>query len=148
MFRTVMLWGLLATLAGCEPPPQAPKSTGDGLTISEARVRALIPGRDMTAAYFTAHNGGADPLLLVGAASDGARAVEMHVTVRDGGMMRMRRLDTVEIPAGGTVRFEPGGRHLMLFGVAELGKALDIELERADGTRTRVRFETIPMGGD
>lgn len=37
----------------------------------------------------------------------------------DGAVMRMRPLDRLEIPAGGTVRLGPGGNHLMFFGVSE-----------------------------
>lgn len=151
MFRALAQTVLLAWLAGCDMPPQTSAgdaTPADALTIREARVRGLIPGRDMTAAYFTAENHGGQPVVLVGASSGGARAVEMHVTVRDGEMTRMRRLSEVEIPAGGTVRFEPGGRHLMLFGVTQLDGGMDIDLERRDGTRSRVRFETIPMGGE
>lgn len=132
---------LVLLAAGC--------TDGEALEISDARVRALIPGQEKTVGYFTAHNAGAADLVLRSARSAGARAVEMHITTDDGGVARMRRLQEVVIPAGDTVRFEPGGRHLMLFGVPETGEAMEIVLETADGRQFPVRFETVSlMAGD
>ena len=63
-------------------------------------------------------------------------------------MMRMRRLSEVEVPAGGEVNFEPGGRHLMLFGVGALGEQVGIQLTGADGQTLEVLFEVVdPTGG-
>jgi len=125
-------------LAGC--------AEGRELEVREARVRAVIPGQDKTVGYFTARNTGDGDVVLSGASSPAARAVEIHTTIRDGDVARMRRLSEVVIPAGETVRFEPGSRHLMLFGVSELGVSAEIVLETADGERIPVTFETIPVG--
>ena len=116
------------------------------LEVSEARLRALIPGQDKTVGYFTARNSSDRDIVLIGASSTAARAIEMHTTIRDGDVARMRRLPEVVITPQDTVRFEPGGRHLMLFGVSELGTATDIVLETADGHRFAVSFETIAVG--
>jgi len=40
--------------------------------------------------------------------------VEMHGTITVDGMSRMREHEQLEIPAGETLSFEPGGLHLML----------------------------------
>jgi copper(I)-binding protein len=130
---------LLLLAAGCTP-------AGD-LDVSDARIRELIPGQDKTVAYLTLHNRGAAPITLVGAETDMARTVEMHTTRQDGDVMRMRRLTSVEIPAGGTVRFEPGGNHLMLFGVRSLTDPCEIRLAFADGGTRTVTFERIAIGG-
>lgn len=143
------LYGLLLAAAlaatGCSGPDAG--SSG-ALEISDARVRALIPGQDKTAGYFRARNSTADAMVLSGARSGQARSIEMHITVQDGDMMRMRRLDAVEIAPGETVRFEPGGRHLMIFGVDSLEAGIDIELQLRDGTTVPVHFETIATGGE
>jgi copper(I)-binding protein len=119
---------------------------GDGLEVIDARLRALIPGQDMTAGYFTLNNRGRAPITVVGAESDAARSIEMHTTVQDGEVVRMRRLQEVVVPPGEAVRFEPGGRHLMLFGVSSLHDATEVVLLRKDGKRVVVSFETIPLG--
>jgi len=116
------------------------------LEADDARIRDLIPGQDKTVAYVTLHNQGDTPLTLIGAETDVARTVEIHSTRKDGDVMRMRRLERVDIPAGGTVRFEPGGHHLMLFGVRSLGDHCEIRLNFADGVSRPVTFERIGIG--
>lgn len=61
-----------------------------------------------------------------------------------GGMMMMREVDGVALPAGERVVFEPGGYHLMLIGLAaplEVGTTFDIELEFATAAPMTVTFE-------
>lgn len=140
--RRLLLAALLAAVSGCSPAPPA------GLVIEDARVREPAPGRDMTAGYFTARNSTGQAIVLVGASSPAARAVEMHVTEANGDMMRMRQLEQVEIGAGETVRFEPGGRHLMLFGVTLAEDGLDIVFEHTDGASTTAHFRIVSLGGD
>jgi copper(I)-binding protein len=118
----------------------------DELVIDEARVRELIPGRDTTSAYLRVTNPGPEPVTISGAESPSARAIEFHVTERDGDMLRMRRLPSVTIAAGATVSFEPGGRHLMLFGVGNLADQVSIQLVLGDGTRQEVGFTRVAAG--
>ncbi|MBL8549823.1 MAG: copper chaperone PCu(A)C [Hyphomonadaceae bacterium] len=72
-------------------------------------------GRTTTAGYMVLRNSGDAPDRLVSASSPAAARVEIHETrAGAGGMMEMRKLDTgVVVPAGGEVRFAPGGLHLM-----------------------------------
>ena len=88
----------------------------------------------------------ASAFTLIGASSASVRAIEIHTTLMDDGVMRMRRLQSVAVPAGETVRFEPGGRHLMLFGVDTLEPELLVQLEFSDGTTRAVTFEQIAPG--
>ncbi|MGD8417836.1 MAG: copper chaperone PCu(A)C [Pseudomonadales bacterium] len=122
-------------------------SAASPLAVEDARVRALIPGQDKTVAYLNVHNPGRDAIVLVGAEAPHARAIEFHTTGREGDVMRMRRLSEVEIPPGGDVRFEPGGNHLMLFGVTSLEEHNDIRLIFADGRSQVVSFRRIAPGG-
>ncbi|MEO1495211.1 MAG: copper chaperone PCu(A)C [Pseudomonadota bacterium] len=88
------------------------------LTITGAYARATIGNAPNSAAYFEiASTGGADRLL--GAATPAARAVELHTTVKTGDIMKMQKIDAIEVPAGGTAELAPGGMHVMLLGVTE-----------------------------
>ncbi|MAU41360.1 MAG: hypothetical protein CMF31_07035 [Kordiimonas sp.] len=48
------------------------------------------------------------------------KKIELHTHSMDKGVMRMRRVESVAVPAGGQVEFRPGGLHLMLFGLHDL----------------------------
>jgi copper(I)-binding protein len=81
---------------------------------------------------------------LINAHSAAAANVELHNHVMEDGMMKMRRQDTVELPQGETVVFEPGGLHIMLIGLTgpmNSGESVDIELEFEDGSRKRAVFD-------
>lgn len=143
--RALLLGALLTALAGVGCSPAGPAAE---LMIEDARVREPAPGTDKTAGYFTLHNHSGAAVVITGASSPDARAVEMHVTESEGGMTRMRRIRQLEVDAGETVRFEPGGRHLMLFGVGALDDGIEISLQRSDGAAVTARFRTLSLGGD
>lgn len=65
-------------------------------------------------AYMTLTNRGTAPDRLIGARTDVAERVEVHTTMSQDGMMQMRPVDSVALPPGQTVRFEPMGLHFML----------------------------------
>ena len=138
MFCCIAFMALLA--AGCDTEPPAP------LQVDNARLRALIPGQDKTVGYFELHNSSAVPMTLIRAESEQVRAIEMHTTIIDDGIMRMRRRSSVTVPPATTIHFQPGGDHLMLFGVRSLEQKNLIRLIFEDGTALPVEFRQIPIG--
>lgn len=138
---------LLAAMLGACTGRGAPE-------VHHARVVMPPPGMDMAAGYFEIRNPGARALHLRSVSSPVFSSVEMHETVTEGGVSRMRELQSVEIPAGGSVRFEPGGKHLMLMG-ARPGSApsevcpLQLEILDADGgiQRLTADFALESAGG-
>ncbi len=66
------------------------------------------------ALYVTLRNVASDPDTLLGASSTAAEHVELHETIREGDVMRMRPVARLEIPAGATLEMKPGGIHIML----------------------------------
>ncbi|MGB3455895.1 MAG: copper chaperone PCu(A)C [Litorimonas sp.] len=85
------------------------------VTLSDPYIMAPLKGRDVAAGYFVAENDGA-AARLVAATSPVAEVVELHTHSMEGGVMKMREVEGVDLPAGESVTFEPGGLHLMLFG--------------------------------
>lgn len=102
--------------------------------ISGAWVRPGAAGQN-SAVYMTiANRTGADDR-LVEAAADVARAVEIHETVEENGVMRMRPVQGgLTLPRGGEVALKPGGRHVMLLGLTR-------ELKVGDRFPLELRFE-------
>jgi copper(I)-binding protein len=84
--------------------------------VDQAWIR-LSPNKDMpSSGYFVAHGGDMGGELR-GVLTDYALKVEMHETVSRNGVMSMKPISRVAIPAKGTVAFAPGAKHLMLWGV-------------------------------
>jgi len=117
--RTVvaLLLGLALALGACSGDGSGTAGgSGDGTPALEVgRAQASGPIAGASQLVVEVHNGGDGDDRLVGAESDAALAVEIHRTeITDEGRAVMRKLDGVELPAGETVRFRPGGLHLML----------------------------------
>jgi periplasmic copper chaperone A len=85
------------------------------LSTQDAWIRAT-PG-DVAAAYLTVHNSGTQPLAIIGVRSPRAAQAMIHETTLANGQSRMRPHERLEVRAGETVRFAPGGLHIMLQGL-------------------------------
>lgn len=84
------------------------------MVVSAPWARATPGTITIGAAYLTLTNRGTAPDRLIGARTEVAERVELHTTMTQDGMMQMRPLDSVALPSGQTVRFEPSGLHFML----------------------------------
>ena len=83
------------------------------VAISEAWVRASNPGQSVGAAYMTLNS--KQDATLVYAETERAGSVEMHSMTMTNGVMKMRSMEALPVPAGKPVKLAPGGLHLMLF---------------------------------
>jgi len=116
--RCLLLLGL-AALTACRAD-DAPLAGPASVQVAEgAYFRLPVAGRSVSSAYLTLHNGSGQAQVLTGFSSPQVRAIEMHQTVSVEGMMRMRRVPSYELLPGQTLRMQPGGYHLMLFGLPE-----------------------------
>lgn len=140
MWRALVLGVAVVVLDGC--------GQRSDLHADEAWVRLAAVPDAPAAAYFTLH-GGERPATLTGVAADGAARAEMHRSMTTGTMSAMRPLARVLVPADGDVRFAPGGRHVMLFGVdprVRPGGSLVLRLRYAGGGEERVVARVVAAG--
>lgn len=90
------------------------------LEVEDGYVRGLPPGQKNTAAFFTLHNDSERPWTLVRVETELAERVEIHRHDHVDGMMQMRQLPSLTLAAEARERFQPGGLHLMLMGLARM----------------------------
>jgi len=95
----------------------AGEHTPGDLSIAGPWSFELPPVSPNGAAYFRIENRGQASDRLVSAHSPVADRAEFHTHEMDGGVMKMHRVDSVEVPAQGEVAFKPGGLHVMLLGL-------------------------------
>ena len=81
--------------------------------------RALPPISKNGAVYLTLTNHGHLSDQLIGAATPIAEYTEIHTHRMEDGMMKMRKVDQVELPHNEEVTFVPGGNHIMLIGLSQ-----------------------------
>jgi copper(I)-binding protein len=102
MVLLALVLALAATSAGQSPVevknPWARPGTRGGNSAAYMEIRNAQPHADR----------------LVAAGTDVAHTVELHETRMEGGMHRMHKVPSIEVPAGGRVELRPGGLHVML----------------------------------
>ncbi|MCF7983873.1 MAG: copper chaperone PCu(A)C [Thiohalocapsa sp.] len=110
---------------------------GDALNVGDPYARAVPPGQPNSAVFMQIENGGSEDRALVSAQSPAADVVELHTHRMQDGMMQMRRVERIALPAGETVTLEPGGLHVMLIGLKQQlspGDEVDLTLGLDDGS--------------
>jgi copper(I)-binding protein len=125
------------------------------LTVSNAWMRAL-PASIPSGGYFTLHNPGNKPAILTGASSPACGMLMLHKTTSmngmagNSGMAKMEDVSEVEVPAGGTLSFSPGGYHLMCMHVTAVlkpGATVPVTFAFKDGSSLKAPFAVRNAAG-
>ncbi|WEX75864.1 DUF1775 domain-containing protein [Sinorhizobium numidicum] len=93
-----------------------PVNAGD-LEISAGAIKAMLPGAKVGSGGFVVKNAGSSDDRLLAVEAQAAGRVELHEMTMENDVMKMRKLDGVVIPAGGTVELTSGSLHLMFMEV-------------------------------
>ena len=93
------------------------------VTVKDAWVRGTTPAQKATGAFMEITSSEAASLLS--AASPLAGVVEVHSMKMEDGVMKMRALPKLDLPAGKAVKLQPGGNHLMLMDLKQQMKKGD-----------------------
>jgi periplasmic copper chaperone A len=92
------------------------------LHIAHPWSREMPPVAPTAAAYFVVHNKGAEADRLLNVSTPHAGKAELHEHMHADGVMKMQQVENVTIPAGGEVKFEPMGYHVMMFNLKQQAK--------------------------
>ncbi|MBP0445539.1 copper chaperone PCu(A)C [Roseomonas sp. SSH11] len=130
---------------------QAAAAQPAGITVEQPWARAALQG-GTGGAFLTIRNAGSQPDRLLSASTPLARAVEIHETVREGDISRMRPVQALEVPGEGSVTLQPGGLHVMLLGLSQAlrpGTTLPLTLafERAGSVTVQVAVQAAGASG-
>lgn len=132
---------LLVTLSfGLAVGARAADAGQGPISVRDAWARASATSN--SAAYFTVENlGEADRLTAV--STPRAEKAELHTTIEEGNVMKMRPVDRLDIPAQGSVTLKPQGLHVMLIGLKGPLKAgetlpLTVHFEKAGDIQVSV----------
>ena len=125
------------------------EGVSEGVKVTDAWARAT-PGRARNGgAYLTIVNEGRRDDRVMAVKSDVANRVEIHTHLNDGGIMRMRKVDGVDVPSGGSVTFKPGGYHLMFIGLKtpfKKGETFPVTLEFEKSGQRAVTVTVMGVG--
>lgn len=107
----------MANHAAAAPGVMAPVRLGP-LQLTAGFVKAMLPGQPVGGGFITITNGGLTDDRLVSISSTAAGRAELHEMGVVNDVIKMRRLDDgIAIPAGATIKLEPGAMHMMFMQV-------------------------------
>lgn len=148
--RSLCAFGGSLLLAVLASPPVLASPAADEIHVVDPYAHAVPPVSENSAVFMTLKNSGTVDHALVSASSPAAEVVELHTHVKDGDVMGMRKIDSIDVKAGETTVLEPGGLHVMLLGLKHplsAGSTVEIDLSFADGSATTVVASVKALGG-
>lgn len=116
----------------------------DQIFISNPYVRATPPGQANSAAFMSIYNRDLEAHRVVSASSPVAEVVELHTHGMDNGMMRMRKVEFINLPSDKKVDLMPGGLHVMLIGLKQplmSGREITVTVKFEDGSQIDLNAE-------
>ena len=120
----------------------------DDVVVHEPYVRLAPPNAQATGAFMVLRNTGSKDAKLVKADNPASRLTELHTHINDKGVMRMRQVLAIDVPAKGEAVLQPGGLHVMLIDMkAPLseGQVVPITLTFDDGSSKQVDVKVVKM---
>jgi len=114
------------------------------VVVKDAWIRGTVPGQQATGAFMLLQSGG--DAALVAVATPAAKIAQIHEMAMEGGVMRMRAVDSLPLPAGKAVELSPGGYHLMLLDLTrplKEGDSVPLSLTFADKAGHRTTQEIV-----
>lgn len=123
-------------------------SVADTVEVENPYVRMVPPGAAATAAFMVLKNTGDQDHALVSAKAYINKVTELHTHIHDNGVMRMRQVKQIDLPAGQAVSLQPGGLHIMLINLTEPvkdGEKIKIDLTFDDGSTKTIEAIGKPL---
>ena len=141
-------------LIACLAFALAPLAAIAQVSVKDPWVRGTVAGQKATGAFMQITSG--SDASLVAVTSPAAKVVEIHSMTHDGGVMKMRAIETLALPAGKPVDLSPGGYHVMLMDLKQPlvpGSTVPLTLVLRDGKGVESKLElkvpvaAAPSGG-
>lgn len=155
VFTGAVSTALLLSLAACSSEPEAPVELApdapEGISVTDGRMNIPAVGGNPGSVYFTITNDGAEDQMMRSAYVQGGNSALFHETAEWSGQIDMQELLQVSVPAGESVVFESGGKHVMVMGLAdglEVGGEIEATVTFVRGDKVSFPVTLLAPGDD
>ncbi len=114
------------------------------LKVNSAWIREAPPTAKALAGYAVLSNTGSKLLSIASTQSPAFASVELHESLTENGVAKMRSIDKLQLKPGAKVEFSPGGKHFMLInpkGALTSGATVTILIKDSTGCETTAEFK-------
>lgn len=128
----------------------ATANQASSIEVVEPFAREVPPNAMASASFMTLKNTSDQDILLVKADSKVAKKVELHTHTNVDGVMKMREVPNIKIPANEETTLKPGGLHIMLINLNQgitAGDTVTVELTFGDDSNKTVTMPVRPLMG-
>lgn len=105
------------------------------IAVANSYAYATTDAQENGAAFFLLANNTEENDRLISAHTDVAEKTEIHTHEEDEGTMKMRAVESIDVPVGNVIGFAPNGHHIMLMGLKH-------PLNEGDEVKLTLTFET------
>jgi copper(I)-binding protein len=119
------------------------------LKIAHPWTRATAPAAKMGGVFLSVNNLSAEGDTLLKAESTVAEQTELHQMEMVDGVMKMRQVNNMAVPAKGELKLAPGGLHIMLINLKQPlkeGEKIPLKLTFAKAGVVEVKVRVEAMG--
>ncbi len=120
-----------------------------GCVASGGDIRILDPWAsepagakaNVIAGFMCFQNDRSSPIRIIGASSESAERVEIHEIIHEQDIVRMKKVDGLDVPSNSTVCLELEHTHFMLIGIGDSirsGADIRLEIDTASGEKLQV----------
>lgn len=127
---------------------EAAKALGQVPQVENPYARAVPPGQMNSAAFMVVTNNTDQPRAIVAASSSVSEVVELHTHTNVDGVMQMRQIPQIDLPAQQTTELKPGGLHIMLIGLQQdmtEGSSIEVTLKFDDNSTQTISMPVKPV---
>lgn len=143
MYRmSLVAVGVLLSMLALFSTPVVAADTG--VSVSDAWSRATAPGQSSAGVWFSITS--KQEAKLVAVSSPAAGVTQLHTMSHENGMMKMRAIETLALPAGKAVELAPGGNHVMLLDLKQplkVGEHVPLSLSVQFADKRKVTVEVM-----
>ncbi len=118
----------------------------DTVSVQDPYVRLAPPSAPATGAFMVIKNAGDKDVKVVKADNPVSKATELHTHINEGGVMKMRKVEAIDVKAKGEAVLKPGGLHVMLIELKapmKEGDSVPITLTFDDGSSKTVDAKVV-----
>ena len=156
LYAAILLAGSVLGLSACGGSADAPAAEAGanaiaGVEVANARLVLPPVSGNPAAIYLDLSNNSDRNLAFRSAEVSKAKSAEIHDTIEQNGEMVMGPPPPVMVEKGGTAKFEPGARHIMVFELdptVKAGDKLEVTLIAAGGKRHSFEATAQAAGDD
>ena len=92
----------------------ADKPAAESVIFSDAYIRLAPPSAPAAGAFMIIRNTGNQAYAIIKADNPASKLTELHTHLHEDGVMKMRPVKSIPLPAGGEATLKPGGLHIMM----------------------------------